>query len=130
MSIVCLNIFVTLYTLKASVVWELLYKPYPLPGTLLPQISPCFVWQSGLWADVISSETAFLTTLKLHTHHSIPVTWVSFLLIIHHCLTLYHVLFCLFPVKITGKMWAIGMFLLDPLPRVEELEDGQVHSGP
>lgn len=46
----------TSYTLRDSVVWGLLYKPYPLPGTLLPQISPCSVSHNQVFESMSFSQ--------------------------------------------------------------------------
>lgn len=85
---VLFNIFVISYPLKVLAVWELYYEPLPLPEMLLPQYHLAVPLM--IRSELISPSQRVLSWIhcqKLHSHHFISVTWVSFLLTIHHCLT-------------------------------------------
>lgn len=93
------------------------YKPYPLPGTLLPQISPHTVSYIHVFELMFSSQRALPDYTKV-AHPSLSLCNSSFFFAHNSSLAdvISCLLFWLFLVQITSKLWETDLFLFDPLP--------------
>lgn len=117
MNIICLNIFVTSRTLKVLVVWVLFTSPTLYLEHSCPRyhLTLCLTFTSLSWCCLLREHFPDYTKVA---HPSLSLCNSSFFFAHNSSLAdvISCLLFWLFLVQITSKLWETDLFLFDPLP--------------